>query len=59
MSAEHEFKGIKYQSQRYARVQTLMHNVNEESLREKHRKQECRKASGVNGVTKDVMFGRR
>jgi len=50
---EQELKGLRYQSQRYAKLQTLMNRVNEESLKSEHLKQSRRKASGVDGVTKD------
>lgn len=53
MSAEHELKGIRYQSRTYAKLETLMNRVNEESIKAEHRKQERKKASGVDGVTKD------
>ena len=49
---EHELKEIKYQSRTYARLETLMNRVNEESIKAEHRKQERKKASGVDGVTK-------
>ena len=41
------------QSAKYERVQNLMHNVNEQTLMEEHRKQSRRKAVGVDGVTKE------
>jgi len=53
MSAEHELKGIRYQSRTYAKLETLMNRVNEETIKAEHRKQERKKASGVDGVTKD------
>ena len=51
-SVEHEQKGIRYQSRTYAKLETLMNRVNEESLKEEHRKQSQKKAVGVDGVTK-------
>ena len=53
MSVEQELKGIRYQSRKYARLETLMNRVNEEAIKAEHRKQERKKASGVDGVTKD------
>ena len=49
---EQEAKGIRYQSERFQKVQGLMHCVNEQSLLEEHRKQSRRKATGVDGVDK-------
>ena len=49
---EHELKGIRYQSRTYAKLETLMNRVNEDSLKEEHRKQVQRKAVGVDGITK-------
>jgi len=51
-SVEHELKGIKYQSRTYAKLKTLMNRVNEESIKEEHRKQQQRKAVGIDGVSK-------
>jgi group II intron reverse transcriptase/maturase len=48
-----ESKGIRWQSENRAKVQNLMHLVNEETLREEHRKQSGKKATGIDGVTKD------
>lgn len=50
---EHELKGIRYQSRTYARLETLMNRVNEETIKIEHRKQGKKKASGIDGVTKD------
>lgn len=50
---EQESKGIRWQSENRRKVQNLMHLVNEEALREEHRKQSGRKATGVDGVTKE------
>ena len=52
MSAEHELKGIRYQSRVYAKLETLMNRVNEGSLKEEHQRQVQGKAVGVDGVTK-------
>lgn len=49
---EQEVKGIRYQSENFARVQGLMHYVNEQSLTEEHRKQSRKKATGIDGVDK-------
>lgn len=46
-------EGIRSQSAKYSRVQNLMHNINEETLMSEHRKQNRRKAAGVDGVGKD------
>ena len=50
---ERELRDLRYLSKTYAQVQTLMPRINEQSLKEEHRKQERKKASGVDGVTKD------
>ena len=52
-NVEHELKGIRYQSKKYAKVETLMNRVNEEAIKEEHRKQERKKATGVDGMTKE------
>ena len=46
-------EGIREQSAKYPRVENLMHNVNEETLMSEHRKQNRKKAVGVDGVSKD------
>lgn len=46
-------EGIREQSAKYPRVENLMHNVNEETLISEHRKQNRKKAVGVDGVSKD------
>ena len=48
-----ELKGIRYQSEHYAKLTTLINRVNEESLKEAHRRQKTGKAVGVDGVTKE------
>ena len=48
-----ERKDIKYQIEHGYKLQTLMHKVNEETLKEQHRKQLKNKASGIDGVTKE------
>ncbi len=50
---ESEAKGIRYQSEHYAKVQGIMHSVNAESLMAEHRKQARRKAVGIDGVSKE------
>jgi group II intron reverse transcriptase/maturase len=52
VNVEQELKEIRYQSRTYAKLETLMNRVNECSLKEEHRKQEQRKAVGIDGVTK-------
>ena len=49
---EQEQKGISYQSKKYAKLETLINRVNEESLENAHKEQGSRKATGVDGVTK-------
>ena len=49
-----ELKGIRYQSETYPRLTTLINRVNEESLKEAHRRQKTGKAVGVDGVTKEM-----
>lgn len=46
-------EGIRTQSAKYLRVQNLMHIINEETLMSEHRKQNRRKAAGVDGISKD------
>ena len=48
-----ERKDIKYQIEHGYKLQTLMHKVNKETLKEQHRKQLKNKASGIDGVTKE------
>lgn len=50
---EHELKGIRYQSEKYAKVTTLINRVNEESLKEAHQRQKTGKAAGIDGITKE------
>lgn len=50
---ENERKDIKYQIEHGYKLQTLMHKVNEETLKEQHRKQQKNKASGIDGITKE------
>lgn len=50
---EHELKGIRYQSERYAKLTTLINRVNEESLKKAHQRQKTGKAVGIDGVTKE------
>ena len=49
---EQDAKGIRYQSEHFATVQGIMHYVNEQSLMEEHRKQNKKKATGIDGVDK-------
>lgn len=51
---KHELKDIRYLSQTYAKVHTLINRVNEESLMQEHKKQKSRKAVGVDGITKEA-----
>ena len=50
---EHELKGIRYQSEKYAKLTMLINRVNEESLKEAHRHQKTGKAVGIDSVTKE------
>jgi RNA-directed DNA polymerase len=50
---EQEAKGIRQQSAKYPAVQNLMHNVNEQTLMAQHRKQDWKKATGIDGVDKE------
>lgn len=50
---EHELKGIRYQSEKYAKLTTLINRVNEESLKEAHQRQKTGKAVGIDGITKE------
>ena len=43
---------ISSQSRRYAKVQNLMHNVNEQNLMAQHRHQKLHKAPGIDKVDK-------
>ncbi len=54
---EHELKGIRYQSEKYAKLTTLINRVNEESLKEAHRRQKTGKAVGIDGMTKEEYGG--
>ena len=50
---EHELKGIRYQSEKYSKLTTLINRVNEESLKAAHRKQKTGKAAGIDGETRN------
>lgn len=50
---EHELKGIRHQSEKYAKLTTLINRVNEESLKEAHQRQKTGKAVGIDGATKE------
>ncbi len=47
-----ETAGIRYQSKHREKVQNLMYLVNERTLMEEHRKQDRKKATGIDGVDK-------
>ena len=51
-SMEQEAKGIRYQSEHFPKVQGIMQRVNADSLMAEHRKQQRKKAKGVDGVDK-------
>lgn len=48
-----ERKDIKYQLSKGYKLQTLMHKVNNETLKEQHKRQQQGKASGVDQMTKE------
>ncbi len=48
-----ETRGIRWQSEHRRKVENLMHLVNAERLGEEHRRQDRKKATGNDGVTKD------
>lgn len=50
---EQEQKEIRYQSSKYAKLETLMNRVNKESIMKAHQRQVRKKATGIDGVTKD------
>ena len=51
---EKEAAGIRFQTEDdEPRMENLMHHVNEQTLMEEHRKQNRKKATGIDGVTKD------
>lgn len=50
---ENEFVEIAEVAKKYKRVQTLMHYVNERTLKSEHKNQKKGKAVGVDGVTKE------
>ena len=49
---ENELKSIRYQSEKYAKLTTLMNRVNAVELIAAYEQQQTRKAAGVDGVTK-------
>lgn len=51
---ETEMKRIAEIASKYGRVQTIVHHINVENLKEKHKKATARKAAGVDGVTKAI-----
>lgn len=48
-----ERKDIKYQIKHGYKLQTIMHKVNKETLKEQHEKQQKNKASGIDNITKE------
>ena len=48
-----EQKDINYQIQHGYKLQTIMHKVNKETLKEQHKKQQKNKASGIDKKTKE------
>ena len=50
---ENERKDIRYQIEHGYKLQTLMHKVNKETLKEQHIKQQKNKASGIDQITKE------
>ena len=51
---ESEYERIAEQARKHERVQTLMHYLNKENLKEVHQKQEKGKATGIDGVSKEI-----
>ena len=47
------FEGIAKQAATHAKVQTIMHYVNRETLKEEHSNQKTGKATGIDGITKE------
>jgi retron-type reverse transcriptase len=52
LEVENEEKEIWELSGTHKRLQTLIHHVNKDSLKEEHQRQSGNKASGIDGVTK-------
>ena len=46
------FEGIAKQAATHAKVQTIMHYVNRETLKEEHNRQKTGKATGIDGISK-------
>lgn len=51
---ETEKKRIAEIAKKHDKVQTLVHHINVDNLREKHKQANAKKATGVDGVTKDI-----
>ena len=49
---ENQLRDLSYLSKTFAKLQTLMPRINEETLKAEHMEQECRKAAGADGATK-------
>ena len=49
-----EPKAIKYQSKTHRKLHTLINRVNEDTLMAAHKRQVADKATGIDGVTKEV-----
>lgn len=54
MKVKNELRIISELSKKHTRLQTLIHLVNIESLKEENRKMDSKKAVGIDGVTKEV-----
>lgn len=50
---ETEMKRIAEIARNHGRVQTLIHHINVENLREQHRQMKAKKATGIDGVTRE------
>jgi len=48
-----DYSKIAYLSNRFDKVQTVMHYVNSSSLIEEHKRQKVKKAPGIDGITKE------
>ncbi|BEP28206.1 group II intron reverse transcriptase/maturase [Helicovermis profundi] len=50
---ENEFSGIAKLTRKHKKVQTLMHYVNEKTIKEEHNRQIKGKTAGIDGITKE------
>lgn len=52
-----DYSKIAYLSEKYEKVQTLMHYINAEAVMKEHQRQKSRRAPGIDGITKEI-YGR-